>query len=69
MKLEKMKERLQKEFSQVGIKVGGLKVEIENMEEVNEIKEAINKRYDRCFMKNITRPVCTALNLNEKTSH
>jgi hypothetical protein len=65
----KMKERLQKEFSQVGIKVEGLKVEIENMEEVNEIKEAINKRYDRCFMKNITRPVCTALNLNEKTSH
>ncbi len=67
----KMKERLQKEFSQVGIKVEGLKVEIENMEEVYEIKEAINKRYDvdRCFMKNITRPVCTALNLNEKTSH
>ncbi len=65
----KMKELLQKEFSQVGIKVEGLKVEIENMEEVNEIKEAINKRYDRCFMKNITRPVCTALNLNEKTSH
>ena len=65
----KMKERLQKEFSQVGIKVEGLKVEIENMEEVNEIKEAINKRYDRFFMKNISRPVCTALNLNEKTSH
>ena len=39
----KMKERLQKEFSQVGIKVEGLKVEIQNMEEVKETKEAINK--------------------------
>ena len=43
----RMKERLQKEFSQVGIKVDGLKVKIENMEEVNKTKEAIvNKRYD-----------------------
>ena len=42
----RMKERLQKEFSQVGIKVEGLKVEIENMKEVNEANEAIvNKRY------------------------
>ncbi|CAB4002968.1 Hypothetical predicted protein, partial [Paramuricea clavata] len=40
----KMKERLQEEFSQIGIKVEGLKVEIENMAEVNETKEAINKR-------------------------
>ena len=47
----KMKERLQEEFSQVGIKVEGLKVEIENMEEVNEKKEAINKRYDRSLIK------------------
>ena len=39
----RMKERLQEEFSQVGIKVEGLKVEIENMEEVNEKKKAINK--------------------------
>ncbi len=47
----RMKERLLGEFSQVGIKVEGLKVEIENMAEVNETKEAINKRYSRCFMK------------------
>ncbi|CAB4013865.1 Nephrocystin-3 [Paramuricea clavata] len=40
----RMKERLQEEFSQIGIKVEGLKVEIENMVEVNETKEAINKR-------------------------
>jgi hypothetical protein len=40
-----MKERLQEEFSQIGIKVEGLKVEIENM------VEAINKRYARCFIK------------------
>jgi hypothetical protein len=52
---ERMKERLQEEFSQIGIKVEGLKVEIENMVEVNETKEAINKRYARCFIKNITR--------------
>ena len=51
----KMKERLQEEFSQIGIKVEGLKVEIENMVEANETKEAINKRYDRCFIKNISR--------------
>ena len=42
----KMKERLQEEFSQIGIKVDGLKVEIENMTEANKIKEAINNRYD-----------------------
>ena len=47
----KMKERLEEEFSQAGIKVKGLKVEIQNMAEVNEIKEAIYKRYHRCFMK------------------
>ena len=47
----RMKERLQEEFSQIGIKVEGLKVEIENMVEVNETKEAINKRYDRCFIR------------------
>ena len=51
----KMKERLQEEFSQVGIKVKGLKVEIQNMAEVNEIKKAICKRYHRCFIKNLTR--------------
>ena len=40
----RMKERLQEELSQVGIKVEGLKVEIENIAEVKETKEAINKR-------------------------
>ena len=49
----KMKERLEEEFSQVEIKVKGLKVEIQNMAEVNEIKEAIYKRYHKCFMKNV----------------
>ena len=38
----RMKERLQKEFSLIGIKVEGLR--IENRVEVNETKEAINKR-------------------------
>ena len=41
----RMKERSEEEFSHVGIKVDGLKVEIENMAEVNKTKEAINKRY------------------------
>jgi hypothetical protein len=39
-----IKERLQKEFSQIGIEVEGLKVEIENMEEVEKTRAAINKR-------------------------
>ena len=51
----RMKERLQEEFSQVGIKVEGLKVEIKNLEEVNKTKEAINKRYDRCSVKNLVQ--------------
>ena len=51
----RMKQRLQKEFSHIGIKVQGLKVEIENMAEVNKTKEGINKRYARCFIKNISR--------------
>ena len=42
----KMKDRFQKEFLQAGIKVKGLKVEIQNMT-VNEIKEATRKRYHR----------------------
>ncbi len=46
----RMKERLQKEFSQVGIKVEGLKVEIENMVEVKKTKEAINTRYSMIDM-------------------
>ena len=40
-------ERLLEEFSLVEIKVEGLKVQIENMIEVNKTKEAINKRYSR----------------------
>ena len=51
----KMKERLEEEFSQVGIMVKGLKVEIQNMAEVNEKKKAIYKRYHGCLMKNFTR--------------
>jgi hypothetical protein len=43
-----IKERLQKEFSQIGIEVEGLKVEIENMKEVEETRAAINKRYIGC---------------------
>jgi hypothetical protein len=41
----RIKERLQQEFSQIGIKTEGLKVEIENMEEVTEVEAAIKKRY------------------------
>ena len=41
----KIKQRLQKELSQVGFEVEGLTIEIENMEEVNKIKAAINERY------------------------
>jgi hypothetical protein len=47
-------ERLQEEFSQInGIEVEGLKVDIENMEEVEKTKAAINKRYGnqyRCIL-------------------
>ena len=43
-----IKERLQKEFSQIGIEVEGLKVEIENMKEVEETRAAIKKRYIGC---------------------
>ena len=50
-----VEKRLQEGFSQVGIKVKGLKVEIKNMAKVKEIKEAIHKRYHRCLMKNLTR--------------
>jgi hypothetical protein len=41
----RIKERLQKELSLVGFEVEGLKVEIENMEEVENTRAAINKRY------------------------
>ena len=40
-----MKKRFEEEFSQAGIKVEGLRVKIENVEEVNETKEAIIQRY------------------------
>jgi membrane protease subunit (stomatin/prohibitin family) len=40
----KMKERLQEEFSQSGIEVEGLKIGIENLEEVIETKGAIESR-------------------------
>jgi hypothetical protein len=39
-----MKDRLQEEFSQSGIEVEGLKIEIENLEEVNETKRTIESR-------------------------
>jgi hypothetical protein len=44
----RMKERLQKEFLKAEIKVEGLKLEIENIKEVNETGEAI-KRLSRCL--------------------
>jgi hypothetical protein len=42
----RIKQSTEKEFSQIGIETEGLKVAIANMEEVNEIKAAINKRYE-----------------------
>ena len=45
----RMQERLEEQFLRVGIKIEGLN--IENMEEVNKTREAINKRYDRYFIK------------------
>jgi hypothetical protein len=41
----RIRKRLKKEFSDVGIEVEGLKVEIENMEEVENTRAAIYKRY------------------------
>jgi hypothetical protein len=41
----RIKERLQKEFSDVGIEVEGLKVKIENMKEVEKTRAVIKKRY------------------------
>ena len=45
-----MKKRLQEEFSQSGIEVEGLKIEIENLEEVNDTKMAIESRYRRIYI-------------------
>ena len=42
----RMRDRLQKEFLEIGIEVKGMKIEIINIEEVNETKEAIDKRYN-----------------------
>ena len=39
----RMRDRLQKEFLEIGIEVKGMKIEIINIEEVNERKEAIDK--------------------------
>ena len=60
----RMKKCLQKEFSQVGIEVEGLKVEIENVEEVIETKEAINNRYDRCLIKNFANSLQSPVHSN-----
>jgi hypothetical protein len=51
----RIKERLQIEFSRIGIKTEGLKVEIENMEEVNKIKAAINRRYIQIIIGHIQK--------------
>ena len=40
----RIKERLDKEFFNIGIHTEGLMVEIEDMEKVNKTNEAINKR-------------------------
>lgn len=40
----RIKERLQEEFTQSGIQVEGLMVEIENLEEVNRTKTDIERR-------------------------
>lgn len=41
----KIKKRLEEEFLKVGIKTTGLELKIDNMEEVEETKATINKRY------------------------
>ena len=43
----KIKQRLKKEFLKVGIKTTGLEVKIENMEEVEETKAAIEQGYEK----------------------
>ena len=42
----RMRDRLKKEFLEIGIEVKGMKIEIINTKEVNETKEAIDKRYN-----------------------
>ena len=41
----RLKERLQKEFSEIGFEIKGMNVQIINQKEVNKTKEAICKRY------------------------
>ena len=41
----RMKARLQEEFTKAGIDVDGLRIEIENMQEVNDTMKAIESRY------------------------
>ncbi len=43
----KMKTRLEEEFSRSEIEIEGLKIELENLEEVNDTKKAIESRYSR----------------------
>ena len=54
----RLKERLQEEFLQAGIKIEGVKVEILNMEEVRKTKEAINERYVKKLFKLIRSYIC-----------
>ena len=54
----RLKERLQEEFLQAGIKIEGVKVEILNMEEVRKTKEAINERYVKKLFKFICSYIC-----------
>ena len=63
----KIAKRLLEEFSLAGIKVEELKVEIENLEEVNKTKEAINKRYDICLMKSFVHPLQTLVHTKFKS--
>ena len=46
----KIKQRLEKEFLKAGIKNKGLKVEIDNMEEVQKRMRAIQERYRNCLL-------------------
>lgn len=46
----RLKERLLEEFSQIGIEIEGLEIEIKNTEEVNKTKEALRKKYVGIYM-------------------
>ena len=60
----KMKTRLEEEFARSEIEIEGLKIEIENLEEVNDTKRAMESRYSRIpllifflnfFLKELTK--------------